>query len=111
MAELPRSVHLIAKTPHPDVIRFGRAIRDSQIAERCAGGMVRVLQQVQYLGDAPRSEVHGHHQLGAGEPAPTPELVDADLIRFSAGMWSLKTRKTPVAQGFYGFSGFGFGLR
>ena len=84
VAGLPGAVHLVAEAPHPDVVRLGRAVGDALVAERRAGRVVRVLEQVERRLDAARAEVDGEHELGAGQLQPARELVEADLVRSPA---------------------------
>ena len=80
-ALLPRAVHLVAQAPHAHVVRARGAVRDAQVRQRGAGGVVGVLEQVEGGQDAPGAQVHGQHQLGAGQLQPPGELVKADLVR------------------------------
>ncbi len=80
MPDLPRSIHLVAKTPVLDAERLGASMRLAQIAPRAAGRAVDVFDEVARMIEPARTEIDGQHHLRACGLAPFRKLVHADLV-------------------------------
>src|SRR5690606_14691995 len=81
MAQLPGPVHLIAKAPGSEPVRFLDPVGSTKIAPGAATGVIAILDKVAGRIDAPSPEVDGHVYYGAGEAGPCRELVSTDLVR------------------------------
>src|SRR5690606_25315516 len=81
MAQLPGPVHLIAKAPGSEPVRFLDPVGSTKIATGAATGVIAILDKVAGRIDAPGPEVDGHVYFGAGESGPCRELVSTDLVR------------------------------
>ena len=80
VAELPRTVHLVAQAPHTDPVRLACAVGHAQVRQVGPARVVGVLQQVQRLLKAPGAEVDRHHRLHARGSGPRHELVETERV-------------------------------
>src|SRR6185503_3149487 len=81
LADLPRTVHLVAEAPGANVMWLGIAVRAPQVAPFRAAVDVAVLDVGDRLLRRAGAEVHPQQRLGAHQPAPVDEFVGAELIR------------------------------
>ncbi len=98
MAELPRPIHLVAKAPHADIERIGRAVGGPLLDQRGACTEVRVLEQVERLERAAGSEVEREHELGAHALTPSCELMQPDLVRLERVPCEVQPRRPSLAR-------------
>src|SRR5206468_7090557 len=77
----PRTVHLVAEAPVPHVVGSLVAVRAPQVAPLRALVDVAVLDVGDGVLRAAGAEVEAQERLGADEPAPSDELVGAELVR------------------------------
>ena len=80
MANLPRTVHLVAQAPELDAKRLPRAVFDAQVAIIAAARMIGVFHDVSRRVRAARAQIDGVHHLGIGLFAPVRELMQAHLV-------------------------------
>jgi hypothetical protein len=80
VAELPRTVHLVAEAPHADPERLAATVVGAEVGPRGAGRQVGVLQDVEGLADASGAEVDGVHQVAAHLLEPGDELVETHRV-------------------------------
>lgn len=83
LADLPRTIHLIAQTPGSDLVRLLITVASTQIAPVASSRMVAVFQQVAGRINAAGSQIHRHHDFGTNLLGPSGKLVRAYPIRFN----------------------------
>ena len=81
VADLPRSVHLVAQAPEPVTEGILGPVGDPSIRPVGATRVVGVLQQVAGFLQPPGAQVDRHHHLGVDGLRPGVELVQSDGVR------------------------------
>src|ERR1035437_9915170 len=80
VAQLPRTVHLVAKTPHLDAERVTLAVGDPTLGERGARSNIAVFKKVEGILNSAGAEVYGEHKFAADLVQPRRELMQTDCV-------------------------------
>ena len=96
--ELPRAIEFIAEAPHADIKRSLAPVLLTKPRPLRAPGNVRVLEEVEGLENAPRSEVHCEHHLSVDLLDPAHKLVKAEGICLDAVPRDIKSSWTRLAR-------------
>ena len=98
VAELPGTVRLVAKAPHPHAERIRRTVRDPQVRERRSARMVRVFEHVERFRDPSRPEVDRQHRLDPDLAGPGDELMKAEGVRVGLVPGQVEPARTGVSR-------------
>ena len=83
-ARAARAVRLVAQAPQPNAVWLDSPVSDASVRKERPRWMVRVLDQVECLQDAPGSEVERQHRLRANGPGPGHELIQPEVVGLQA---------------------------